>query len=120
MLKGADTIEWMEDYQSAFEEIKHYLTQPPILSYPQPDEQLYMYLAVFNWAVNAVLFRCISDKEKRPVYYISKAMADAKTRYSKMEQTALTLRSVARKLCPYFQAHPIVVLTNQPLRSIFH
>ncbi|KAL6335423.1 hypothetical protein AAG906_029666 [Vitis piasezkii] len=55
MLKGADTIEWTEDYQSEFEEIKQYLTQPPILSCPQPDEQLYMYLVVFNWAVNAVL-----------------------------------------------------------------
>ena len=45
-------------------------------------------------------------------------MADVETRYSKIEQTALALRSAAQKLCPYFQAHPIVVLTNQPLRSI--
>ena len=47
-------------------------------------------------------------------------MADAETRYLKMEQTALTLRSAAQKLHPYFQAHPIIVLTNQPLGSIFH
>ena len=54
------------------------------------------------------------------VYYISKAMADAETKYSKMEQTALALRSAAQKLCPYFQAHPIVVFTNQPLKSSLH
>ncbi|KAL6343022.1 hypothetical protein AAG906_017042 [Vitis piasezkii] len=59
-----------------------------------------------NWAINAVLFRCISNKEQRLVYYISKAMADAETRYSKMEQTTLALRN-AQKLRPYFQAHPI-------------
>ena len=25
-----------------------------------------------------------------------------------------------KKLCPYFQAHPIVVLTDLPLRSTIH
>lgn len=47
-LKRVDATGWMEDCQSAFEVIKHYLTQPPILSNPQPDERLYMYLAVFD------------------------------------------------------------------------
>ena len=37
-----------------------------------------------------------------------------------MELTALALRSVAQKLCPYFQAHPVVVLTDQPIRNILH
>ena len=47
-------------------------------------------------------------------------MADAETIYLKIEQTTLALRSTTQKLHPYFQAHPIVVLTNQPLRSILH
>ena len=79
-----------------------------------------MYLAVFDYAVSVVLFCCVNDKEQRLVYYVSKAMVDVKTRYSKMEQTTLALRSVARKLCPYFQAHQVTVLTNQPLRNILH
>ena len=67
-----------------------------------------------------VLFRSLSPKEQRPVYFISKALADAETRYTKMEQTALALRTTAQKLRPYFQAHPITVLTNQPLRNVLH
>ena len=47
-------------------------------------------------------------------------MVEMETRYSKMEQTTLALRSVAQKLCPYFQAHQVTVLTNHPLRSILH
>ncbi|RVW23368.1 hypothetical protein CK203_100797 [Vitis vinifera] len=94
-LKGASSTRWISDYELAFEEIKRYLTQPPILSSPQLGEQLYMYLAVSNYAVSVVLFRCINDKEQRLVYYISKIMVDAKTWYSKMEQTVLALRSVA-------------------------
>ena len=47
-------------------------------------------------------------------------MVDAETRYSKMEHTTLALKSVAQKLRPYFQAHQVTMLTNQPLRSILH
>ena len=94
--------------------------QPLILSSLIPEEKLYMYLVVSEWAINAVLFRCPSPKEQKPIYYVSKALADVETRYSKMELTALTLRSAAQKLHPYFQAHSVVVLTDQPLRNILH
>ena len=47
-------------------------------------------------------------------------MVGAETRYSKVEQTALALKDAARKLCPYFQAHQVTVLTNQPLRVTLH
>ena len=105
-------IEWTSDYEQAFEDIKRYLTQLPILSRLQPGKQLYMYLVVSDCVVSVVLFHCMKDKEQRFVYYVSKTMVHAETRYSKMEQTVLVLRSVARKLHPYFQAHQIIVLTN--------
>nr|CAN74249.1 hypothetical protein VITISV_035574 [Vitis vinifera] len=75
------------------------------------DELRPFFLAIrkAEWAISAVLFRCPS-----------RALADVKTRYSKMELTALALRSAAQKLRPYFQAHPVVVLTDQPLRNILH
>ncbi|RVW50249.1 Gypsy retrotransposon integrase-like protein 1 [Vitis vinifera] len=79
-----------------------------------------MYLAVSEWAISAVLFRCPSPKEQKPIYYVSRALADVETRYSKMELTVLALRSAAQKLRLYFQAHPVIVLTDQPLRSILH
>ena len=78
------------------------------------------YLAVTNWAVSAVLLSSLLPREQRPVYFISKALTDAETRYSRMEQTVLALRTVAQKLRPYFQAYPITVLTNQPLRNVLH
>ncbi|RVW31564.1 hypothetical protein CK203_087944 [Vitis vinifera] len=39
---------------------------------PIPKEKLYMYLAVSEWAISAVLFRCPSPKEQKPVYYVSR------------------------------------------------
>ncbi|RVW17189.1 Transposon Tf2-12 polyprotein [Vitis vinifera] len=91
-IRKAGASGWTDSYQSAFDKIKHCLMQPPILSSPIPEEKLYMYLAVSEWAISAVLFRCPSPKEQKPIYYVSRALADVETRYSKMELTALALR----------------------------
>jgi len=47
-------------------------------------------------------------------------MTDPETMYTMMEKFALAVVTSARKLRPYFQSHPIEVLTNQPLRTILH
>ena len=52
------------------------------------------------------------------MYYISKVLIEAETRYLKIEKLAYALLAAARKLCHYFQAHPIVVLIDQPLKQI--
>ena len=67
--------------------------QQPILGSPLPGEKLYMYLVVSEWAISVVLFCCPSHKEQKPIYYVSRALADVETRYSKMELTALALQS---------------------------
>ena len=40
-----------------FKDFKSYLASPPILSQPEPKEDLYMYLAVSVHAVSSVLIR---------------------------------------------------------------
>lgn len=45
-LKKANKTRWTQSCQVAFEEIKCYLVQPSIMSSPQLDERLYLYLAV--------------------------------------------------------------------------
>ena len=119
-IRKAGAQGWTDSCQNAFEKIKHCLMQPPILSSPIPKEKLYMYLAVSEWAISTVLFRCPSPKEQKPIYYVSRTLADIVTRYSKIELTALALRSTAQKLRPYFQAHPVIVLIDQPFRNILH
>ncbi|PON72858.1 Ribonuclease H, partial [Parasponia andersonii] len=55
---------------------------------------------------------------QRPVYYVSKRLLDAETRYPDMEKLALALVIASRKLQPYFHAHSIRVFTNFPLRQV--
>ena len=79
-----------------------------------------MYLAVLDVAVSVVLFKEGEYGRQRPVFFVSKSLADVKTRYNHLEQAALAFRIAAKKLRSYFQAHPIVLLTNLPLRSTIH
>ncbi|XP_057790809.1 uncharacterized protein LOC131007914 [Salvia miltiorrhiza] len=78
-----------------------------------------VYLAVSDTAVSAVLVREEEGKQS-PIYYVSKSLLDAETRYSQLEKLALALVHAARKLRPYFQCHPIVVATTYPLKAILH
>ena len=100
--------------------IKQYLTEPPILVSPETGDTLYLYLAASNIAVSVALFKECGDAKLKPVFFVSNAITDANTRYSYLEQAALALRTAAQKLRPYFQAHPVVVLTDLPLRGIIH
>ena len=68
-------------------------------------------------ATSSVLVR-VEDEAQRPVYYTSQALADPQTRYFEVEKMVLALIVSARKLRPYFQANPIIILTNCPLRKI--
>ncbi|XP_077226215.1 uncharacterized protein LOC143859383 [Tasmannia lanceolata] len=67
--------------------------------------------------VSAVLAKQ-SDKREHRVYYVSKTLHDAEVRYLNIEKFALAVVSAARKLRPYFQAHRIILLTDQPLKRI--
>ena len=108
-------FEWTDECQKAFEDLKKYLSSPPLLSPSMPGEELYLYIAVSQAAVNAALVR-EEGGSQRPIYFISKAFRGAEERYPRMEKLAFALITAARKLKPYFQAHTIVVLTNQPLK----
>lgn len=47
----------MNECEHVFKAIKCYLIGPPILSSPKAGEELYMYLAMLDFAVSVVLFQ---------------------------------------------------------------
>ncbi|KAK3030973.1 hypothetical protein RJ639_034894 [Escallonia herrerae] len=102
----------------SFEELKTYLSSPPLLLKPLLGENLFLYLSVTEAAVSTVLIR-EEDGVQKPIYYISKVLQDVETRYPKIDKIALALIISARHLRPYFQSHTIIVLTDQPLRKVF-
>ena len=64
------SFEWTDKCQKAFKDLKKYLSSPPLLSPSMPGEELYLYIAVSQAAVNAALVRDEGGSQ-RPVYFIS-------------------------------------------------
>ncbi|KAL0802532.1 hypothetical protein Bca101_057708 [Brassica carinata] len=105
--------------ESALHELKAYFTTPLLLSKPLTCEVLLLYLAVSEHAVSAILVR-EEESKQLPIYYVSKSLLDAETRCSHLEKLALALMVVARKLRPYIQAHPVVVVSSFPIKLVLH
>ena len=119
-LKEANRARWNKERDEALITIKQYLAEPPVLTNPKAGKTLFIYLVVSDVSVSDALFKEDENKKQRPIFFFSKFLADAKTRYSHLEHATLALQVATKKLCPYFQAHPIVVLTDLPLWSTIH
>jgi len=80
-------------------------------------EALVLYFAIFEHTVSAVLI-VERAKERIPVYYVSNTLAGAEANYPLIEKFANALVMDSQKLRPYFEAHKILVLIDQPLKNI--
>ncbi|GJZ92526.1 reverse transcriptase domain-containing protein [Tanacetum coccineum] len=82
-------------------------------------------LDIFAWkpaidakeAISAVL---MTDREGRqiPVYFVSRTLRGPEVNYTPMEKLVLALLSASKRLKRYFQAHTVVVITNQPIKQL--
>ncbi|GJR16221.1 reverse transcriptase domain-containing protein [Tanacetum coccineum] len=86
-------------------------------SAPKSKEELIRYLCAAREAVSAVLLTK-RDSRQVPVYFVSRALQTLEINYNSMEKLVLTLVHAMRRLRRYFQAHPVVVITNQLIKQI--
>nr|GEV81719.1 reverse transcriptase domain-containing protein [Tanacetum cinerariifolium] len=68
-------------------------------------------------AISAVLITEM-DTIQTPVYFVSRVMHAPELNYTPMEKLVMALVCAAKRLRRYFQAHPIVVITDQPIKQI--
>jgi hypothetical protein len=104
---------WSEECEEAFNKLKEYLMNPPLLSQPTKEGILYLYLAVSP----STLIRK-DMRVQKPMYFTSKVLHGAKERYPRIEKLAFALIVSARRLRSYFQAHAIRVLTEYLMKKI--
>ena len=107
---------WTDECETAFQELKRYLSNPPLLSPSKQGESLYLYLAVSEIVVSAALIR-EEGRKQLPVYYVSQAFQWAEFRYPRIEKIVFALVVASRKLRQYFQANPILMMTDQSIKK---
>jgi len=76
-----------------------------VVTIPELDTQLLLYVAACEHAVSTVLVHEKSEHKgivQRPVYYVSEALSGAKLNYTEIEKNTYAFLSASRKLKHYF------------------
>ncbi|GJW66374.1 reverse transcriptase domain-containing protein [Tanacetum coccineum] len=108
---------WTQEVEQAFKQLKQHLSKLPLLVAPKPKEELIVYLSASYEAISAVLMT-ERGMIQTPVYFISRALQGPELNYTPMEKLVLALVFTTKRLRRYFQAHPIAVISDQPIKQI--
>nr|KYP36128.1 Retrovirus-related Pol polyprotein from transposon 17.6 [Cajanus cajan] len=100
-LKKNDCFAWTNECEEAFTELKRSLASSPILTKPRLSLPLLFYISASDRAVSLVLVQ-EHEGSQVPIYFVSRVLQGAETRYQKIEKLALTILVTARKLRHYF------------------
>ncbi|GAU33358.1 hypothetical protein TSUD_364830 [Trifolium subterraneum] len=116
-LKKSERFTWSPECEEAFQKLKVLLASTPILTRPEQGKTLYLYLAVSETALILALVQEVEGEEKS-VYFMSRMLRGAETRYQKIERLCLAVVITARKLRRYFQSHQVVVKIDYPIKNV--
>ncbi|GJU11861.1 reverse transcriptase domain-containing protein [Tanacetum coccineum] len=108
---------WTAKAKEAFKQIKQLIDELPMLTAPMEKEELIVYLAAAKETVSAVLM-IEREAKQMPVYFVNRALRGPKINYTSMEKLVMALVHASKRLNRYFQAHPIIVIMDQPIQQV--
>jgi len=121
LLRKNQVVEWNEDCHNAFDKIKEYLKEPPILRPSVPGRPLILYLRVLDGSMGCVLGQHDeTGKKEHVIYYLNKKFTDCKQRYSLLEKTCYALAWTTHRLRQYMLSHTTWLVSKMdPIKYIF-
>ena len=118
MKKGVPFV-WDQACQNAFEDIKKYLTNPPILCAPIKGRPLILYTAAMPTSLGALLAQNNDYGKEVSLYYLSRALLGAECNYPDIEKICLSLVFAAQKLRHNMLEHTVHLVSRaDPLHYI--
>jgi hypothetical protein len=123
LLKASERFVWSKEADATFTQLKEFLTSPPILTAPQKDDILLLYIAATDRVVSTVIMVEHEEpghvyKVQRPIYFISEVLNESKVRYPQIQKLIYAILITSRKLKHYFDGYRVVVKTSFPLGDI--
>ena len=118
MKKGVSFV-WDDACQQAFEEIKQYLTNPPVLMAPVSGKPFLIYVRAMDHSLGALLAQNNDQGHEQAIYYLSRTMIGAEHRYNPVEKECLALVFAVQKMRHYLVGQLIHVISRvNPLRLL--
>jgi ribonuclease HI len=120
MRKGV-SFEWDEQCQNAFDSIKKYLLNPPVLAAPIKGRPLILYIAAQPSSVGALLAQHNDEGKEAACYYLSRTMVGAEQNYSPIEKLCLALVFALKKMRHYVLEHQIeLIARSDPVKYVLN
>ena len=108
--------QWMTQHSIAFNTVKKYLTESPVLKYYNVNEEVTIQCDASETGLGAVLMQ-----KGQPVCYASRALTDTETRYAQIEKELLAIVWSCHKFDQYIYGRDIVNVesAHEPLQAVF-
>ena len=115
LMKKEVPFVWQPEHQKAFQELKQAITEAPVLAYYDPNKE-----NVIQSDASMKGLGCVLLQDGRPVYYASRSLNDAETRYSNIERELLAACWSLEKLNHFIYGKNVRLETDhKPLESIW-
>jgi ribonuclease HI len=120
MRKGVP-FKWDEQCQNAFDSIKKYLLNPPVLAAAIKGRPLILYIAAQPSSVGALLAQHNDEGKEAACYYLSRTMVGAEQNYSPIEKLCLALVFALKKMRHYVLEHQIELIARaDPVKYVLN
>lgn len=113
------TFDWNVNCQKAFEILKSYIINPPVLQYPDFSDknQFVLHTDASGYAIGAVL----SNSNNRPIAYASRSLNKAEKNYPTIEKELLAIVWAVKYFRPYLYGRNFKIVTDhKPLVYLFN
>nr|XP_023880971.1 uncharacterized protein LOC111993363 [Quercus suber] len=100
--------------QTTFKRLQQIMMNLPTVQVPIRKRPLLLYLATNSYAIGALIAQEDGSGTEQPVYYISRALKDTKTRYTRAERACLAIIYASQRLRYYFLAYKYDLKAGTP------
>jgi hypothetical protein len=110
-IKKNQKFVWGDEQQKAFDEIKQYMKEPPVLVPPQLNKPFKLYVAADTQTIGSALIQRFEGKEQI-VAYLSRKLLDPEIRYSAAEKLCLCVYYSCTKFRHYLSNAECIVYSK--------
>ncbi|XXG41985.1 hypothetical protein AAC387_Pa01g2344 [Persea americana] len=117
MKKGVDFV-WDTECEAAFQDIKSYLTKPPVLAAPTTGKPFILYTRALDYSLGALLAQENDIGKEDALYYLSRMLVGAEYRYSLVEKECLAVMFAVQKLRHYLLSNTVYLILRINLLKV--